>query len=61
VQADHQVAGEMPELTIRTLPSPRPTRMPAERGAVAKRGSQVALPPENVGWTWNFEAGPVTW
>jgi len=51
VQAYHHVFGEMAELTMRTLPSPNPVKMPAVRGAVAKRGSQVGLPAPEVGVT----------
>jgi hypothetical protein len=54
------VSGETAALSKRTLPSPMPTRIPADLGELANRGSQLAEGPVNVGATWNLEAGPVT-
>ena len=45
--------------TVRTLPSPSPTRMPPDPIWLASRKSQVAATPAHVGFTWNLVAAPV--
>src|SRR5262245_42766133 len=58
VQAAHQTSLLMEALTWRTLPSPSKVRMPLDRGAWARAGSQAG-PAQGRGATWNLDWGPM--
>src|SRR2546423_547797 len=57
VTAAHQVVPLRLGASVRTLPSAIPTWMPPVWAVAARVGSQ--LPSNGVGWTWNFDPGPM--
>src|SRR5262245_28380409 len=57
VTAAHQVSPLRLGASVRTLPSARQTDMPPGWAVTARVGSQSP----GVGWTWNFDAGPLVY
>src|SRR5262249_48837215 len=57
VTAAHHVEPLILGLSVRTLPSARTTCMPPGCAVEVRIGSQ--FPKNGVGWTWNFDPGPM--